>query len=339
MKIAVLEVVSAGFFGPDPEPSLLREGLAMWSAIIADLMAVPGLVIDTLIQTNCHQQQLRADHVHLWLIDDVAESTVCWEAACENADAALIIAPEFSGMLANLVSAVPQQVMVWNALPETIGLCSDKFELCEHLQRNGISTIPTRVLDWSCPPDFRRGSYVIKPRDGAGSYLVRMVSSLQEWSQVRQEYVGLTETQPLIQPCIAGRSVSMAGWFGDSGMTLLPIAEQHLSEDGQYRYLGGQIPANMTESEAAAVSHLFRNATESLPGLRGYIGADMILPIDDPLSPVLVEINPRFTTSYVGYRQLWSRSPWPEWLSGKPLDWSWNAAQRTVRFRADGTWE
>jgi predicted ATP-grasp superfamily ATP-dependent carboligase len=30
----------------------------------------------------------------------------------------------------------------------------------------------------------------------------------------------------------------------------------------------------------------------------------MILPDDSPQQPVVVEINPRLTTSYIGYRQL-----------------------------------
>jgi predicted ATP-grasp superfamily ATP-dependent carboligase len=41
-----------------------------------------------------------------------------------------------------------------------------------------------------------------------------------------------------------------------------------------------------------------------VPGLRGYVGVDLIVPDDNPDRPIVVEINPRLTTSYIGYRRL-----------------------------------
>lgn len=337
MRIAVLEVVTAGFFGPDPEPSLRSEGLAMWSALITDLAALPDTQVITVLEQQCQTVVPASCAVDCRIAQGPVEAAQQWATALQDADSALVIAPEFSELLRKLVEAMPQHVTVWNAAPDTIDVCSDKLRLCEHLQQRRIPTIATCVVDWSHSQDFSRGSSVIKPRDGAGSYLVRRVSNQQAWFQVREEYAGSTETQALLQPYIPGRSLSIAGWFSESGTTVLPIAEQHLSAEGEFRYLGGQIPADMTDQERKAVTQLFRDATESLPGLRGYIGADVILPDDDPLAPVLVEINPRFTTSYVGYRRAWSQSPWPQWLQQQPLSKSLSFAAHTVRFQADGT--
>jgi predicted ATP-grasp superfamily ATP-dependent carboligase len=41
-------------------------------------------------------------------------------------------------------------------------------------------------------------------------------------------------------------------------------------------------------------------ACEAIPGLRGYVGVDLVLSDTDA---VLIEINPRLTTAYVGLRR------------------------------------
>jgi predicted ATP-grasp superfamily ATP-dependent carboligase len=48
-------------------------------------------------------------------------------------------------------------------------------------------------------------------------------------------------------------------------------------------------------------------------GLCGYVGVDLIIPESMPRQPVVVEINPRLTTSYLGYRAL-AESNLAEWL-------------------------
>ena len=54
----------------------------------------------------------------------------------------------------------------------------------------------------------------------------------------------------------------------------------------------------------AAVDELLDNVLKSIPGLFGYLGIDLLIPNSAPESPLIVEINPRLTTSYTGYRKL-----------------------------------
>ncbi|MEZ5950145.1 MAG: ATP-grasp domain-containing protein [Planctomycetaceae bacterium] len=62
----------------------------------------------------------------------------------------------------------------------------------------------------------------------------------------------------------------------------------------------------------------------AIPGLKGYIGIDLLV---DPLGqapPVVLEVNPRLTTSYLGYRTLATTSfaPWILGHENKPeLNW------------------
>jgi hypothetical protein len=69
-------------------------------------------------------------------------------------------------------------------------------------------------------------------------------------------------------------------------------------------------------------------ACRSVPGIRGYVGIDLVVPDQAPHRPVVVEINPRLTTSYLGYRAL-AENNLAEWmlLPGR--------FERCVRWRKD----
>jgi predicted ATP-grasp superfamily ATP-dependent carboligase len=68
------------------------------------------------------------------------------------------------------------------------------------------------------------------------------------------------------------------------------------------QYLGGRIPADISPESAALIEDLIHSTCKTIPGLKGYLGIDLLLP--EAGTPLVVEINPRVTTSYVGYRRL-----------------------------------
>jgi predicted ATP-grasp superfamily ATP-dependent carboligase len=74
-----------------------------------------------------------------------------------------------------------------------------------------------------------------------------------------------------------------------------------LSDDGRLRYLGGELPLAAGLADRAAA--LAQRAIAALPATVGYIGIDLVLG-RDPLGSEddVIEVNPRFTTSYVGLR-------------------------------------
>ncbi len=57
----------------------------------------------------------------------------------------------------------------------------------------------------------------------------------------------------------------------------------------------------MQHPESAGAMKLACSGTSLIPGLRGYVGVDMVLSEDAVL---LIEINPRITTSYIALRQV-----------------------------------
>ena len=83
----------------------------------------------------------------------------------------------------------------------------------------------------------------------------------------------------------------------------LLAGEQRLSTDGRFHYLGGSLPLPTDLSDRCF--RLAWQALNTIPGLRGYVGVDLVLgEAADGSEDWLIEINPRLTTSYVGLRAL-----------------------------------
>jgi len=61
-----------------------------------------------------------------------------------------------------------------------------------------------------------------------------------------------------------------------------------------------------------------QHVVQALPGLRGLVGVDYIQTKD---GPVVLEINPRATTSYAGLRAAMAQNPLRCWLQNEPWQW------------------
>ncbi|HET6425002.1 MAG TPA: ATP-grasp domain-containing protein [Planctomycetaceae bacterium] len=334
MRIAVLEAVCAGLCGENPPPSLLAEGLAMWRALIEDLLLNPQVTIETVVDDRWFAMTPSLSRVHAWRVSDVTESMTCWQNCLDDTEATWIIAPECDGLLQQLVEMLPPSHRSWNASPEAIALCADKLALAQHLARHSVATIPTVSETWQSPPHFDEDSkFVIKPRDGAGSQLVRRIADQAAWKNSRQEYRGAGDPPAIRQPFIPGTPLSIAGWFDRNGVQWFPVAEQVLGED--FVYCGGVIAARVDDEAHATVQRLVTVAVATIPGLQGYVGFDVLLPERRLDTPVLVEINPRLTTSCLGIRRL-CRGDWLASLMtdpSKPLEWH---TDRRIEFTSQG---
>jgi tyramine---L-glutamate ligase len=225
MRIAVLEAVCAGLCGADPPPSLLAEGRAMWRALIEDLLAIPDVTVETVVDDRWFAKTPASPRVHAWRVTDITETMKCWDSCLEDTDAAWIIAPECDGMLEKLVAAAPGSHYLFNATPEAIRLCADKFALAQHLEEHHIATIPTECETWIQPPVFEREAWVIKPRDGAGSQGLRIIEDLPNWETMRDDERAQGHGEAIRQPYLRGEPLSIAGWFHAGGVEWFPVAD------------------------------------------------------------------------------------------------------------------
>jgi predicted ATP-grasp superfamily ATP-dependent carboligase len=181
---------------------------------------------------------------------------------------------------------------------------------------------------------------VVKPVDGAGSWLTFAIrqGDAAAWERVAGEYsaTGVLD-RAIVQPFVAGQAVSVGCFCDESRIELLPVARQQLT-DGDFQYQGGTIPADIPRSAADSIHELVRTACRAIPGLYGYLGVDLLLPERNPQSPLVVEINPRLTTSYVGYQRLCldnlAQRLLPGAASGTLPELRWKPGR--ISFRADG---
>ena len=298
MRILVYEHLTAHGLGRDPaEPmhAMYREGLAMRDAISEDLARIGGV-------------------------------EVVFTGPC---DSAVLIAPETDGVLLQLAKAFPQ------ALGPSFGaiaLTSDKLALANHWREHGVRTPATSDRE---PNSCETFPVVWKPRDGCGSTATFLLKDAFDVARAKASIAAGKHAGPMIlQEFVPGQAASVAFLFGPAGYVPLVSCLQHLSYDGRFHYLGGELPitaercmlagrasdgvarpslarpANNTETRehrdlAERAEALASHAVACVPGLKGYIGVDLVLgDAPDGTQDYAVEINPRLTTSYIGLRAL-----------------------------------
>ena len=325
MRILLFEYVTGGGWNePELPTSLANEGWSMWRAVLEDLVAESGLRVLTLLDQRLALANSfpALAQVDVLVVERAGPKELAERlaAVARTCDAAFFIAPETDGVLATLCRQMIGLIPTWNASPAAIERCGDKWQTFQLWQAAEIPTIPTRLLSHIDAADYPvdHGPQVVKPRDGAGSVGLKTVSTRAAWDAFRQRICQTgTEDRWLVQPLHVGQPLSVAALFDNGHLCeLFPIAEQQLSADGRFTYQGGCVPARHT---ATVILPLIVSISQLLPGLHGYIGFDLLA---NESGWQFVEINPRLTSSYLGYRQL-VNSP-PRYLlrpGSSPLQW------------------
>lgn len=336
MRLFIYEYTSAVEVGADPLAQKLRgEGWTMLSAVLDDFSRVSGVTIVTLL---AERRDLPFANVTCPVASPGSEHAVFTELAAAY-DATLVIAPECNGILEE------RQRWIEEAGGQSLGsnleathLCSDKLALGRHWQEHGIANPPCWPLAEALELESLRFPAVCKPRDGAGStatFLIRERSELRACAE-RARHEGWTGAL-LAQPFVPGQAASVALLIGPRQVISLMPAAQHLSEDGRFHYTGGTVP--LAHSLRARAESLARRAVASVPGLRGYVGVDLVLgEAGDGSQDWAIELNPRWTTSYIGLRALSEMNlaeALLKVLRGEPVS-SLPWRDGSIQFSADG---
>lgn len=345
MEIFVYEHLTAGAAlgqrNDEPPASLRREGAAMAGCVCADFAAIPGVGVVTL----CGDTSVLPEcpNVRVQRASGAAERHQWFEEYGRRCDWTLIVAPENDGILEQL-SATSDRCRARRLGPSlsTIALAADKQATAEHLRRAGIpvpqgivvgpsdiasleETVRASSLDFPC---------VLKPRRGAGSQHVQLVRNLKDVAE-RPAAVG----ECRIEQYCPGRAASAACLCGPAGWLPLPPCRQRLGGTSGFEYLGGSLPLDLALDQRA--SRLVRRVIESLPGLLGYVGIDLVLgDAEDGRDDYVIEVNPRLTTSYVGLRAATHQNLAKAMLAvamGEPCELQFSSDR--VVFLADGSIE
>jgi len=308
MRVFVYEYTGAQADGT-LSASLRAEGRAMLSAVLADFRRIPGVEAVTL-----------AGAEHRAAFADLAGS----------ADFTLLIAPEFDDILAERCRWVEEaDGRLLGPSRAAVGLTGDKLRLAEHLRAAGVPTPACFALSASSIPL----PFICKPRHGAGSQVTFLIHDANDVPAcIAQAAAEGWHGELLLQQYVAGVAASVAFLVGPRAHVPLLPARQLLSYDGRFHYLGGQVPLSGELGRRAV--DLARHAVEQVPGLRGFVGVDVVLGNEDQV----IEINPRLTTSYVGLRALAETNLAEAMLRvalGEEESLRWREGE--VYFRADGT--
>ncbi len=309
MRVFVYEYLTARGLGADPADllhSMYREGRAMRDAAAADFAALPGCEVATL--------------------DGVSEADepAAFATRAATADWSLVVAPEFDGVLAarcRWVQASGGRLLGPDLA--AVELTSDKLALADHWREHGV---PTPATTDRAPTACEAFPVVWKPRDGCGSTATFLLRDRFESSRA-QAVAAREHAGPMIlQEFVPGLPASVAFLCGPGGNVPLLPAAQHLSDDGRFRYRGGEIPLPPDLAERAV--RVAARAVACVPGLCGFVGVDLILGDE---RDVAVEINPRLTTSYVGLRALAADN-----LAGELVRVASGDARRPIRWHDGG---
>jgi predicted ATP-grasp superfamily ATP-dependent carboligase len=309
MRILLYEFITGGGLAGRPVPrSLAREGLAMRAALLQDLAAIgTHRVVAATDSRFAHPAPAGVDML-------VVRGTADIDALIRNSDAVWLIAPETGRCLERLAAGIERSgTMLLGPDAAAVRIAADKSRLPRRLARIGIDHPETLVLAAAvnAPVAGRRIGYpiVLKPARGAGCRGVRLVRHARELPVAIDAAHRASGTRPgcrssngaggplVMQRYMRGPAVSVSLLANGHRAVPLAINAQRITAAPAFAYRGGSTP--FEHPLAAASAAAATRTCGAIPGLRGFVGVDLVL---TDAGPVVIEVNPRVTMAYLGLR-------------------------------------
>lgn len=320
MRVFISEYVCGGAWPEQTlDSSLVVEGRAMLLTLLHDFLRIPHVSVVTTWdpRSGAFPAELSESLVTV-PISSPADEARQFRRLCDECDAAIVIAPEFHGVLEARVETASALTRLIGCNSPATRLCGDKLSLASFLERSGIPTVFTerfelQSADVSSCDVLSPFPCMIKPQDGAGSTLTFRVDSPSELERVTQQLLIDDDGFEFVkQPFVDGLSVSCAAIVsaGQGGsvekcrIDVLPPCQQILSADGRFSYDGADFPCGLDPSACDRVIDLVHRCCEAIPGIGGYVGFDVLVPHATDSEPLVVDINPRLTTGYLLWRKM-----------------------------------
>ena len=302
MRILVHEFVSGGgLAGRDVPVSLAREGLAMLTALIADLAAIRRHQIVTTVDPRFALPT--PSGVEVVTLSPGSEGRAALDALIASADAVWLVAPETNRCLERLAVRVERsRKTLLGSGAMAIRRASDKARLPRRLARHGVPHPKTRVLrpgaDWRKAAREVGYPLIVKPARGAGCKgvcLARNVRELRDAVDITRRANGSESL--LLQRYVTGTAASVSLLADGRRAVALTVNAQSVRASTPFSYRGGKTPLDHPLAGKAVETAL--RTCQAFPGLRGYVGVDVVLTESEA---VVIEVNPRLTTAYLGVR-------------------------------------
>jgi predicted ATP-grasp superfamily ATP-dependent carboligase len=311
LNLLILEwICGGGYSGQKLSSSILSEGYAMLRCLISDCKKA-GHTVTTFLDQRLisFNPPNKADK-----IIPISSRDGFYRTLSEISglfDAVYVVAPESGRILENAVKTVEKTGGTsLNCKSEAIKRVSNKMTTFETLKIHGLKVPETFLVKIDEKPNVIKGltknlgyPVIFKPLDGVSCGGLSVVKTENDIIMALTKVVkDSTSEQFIIQKQINGKNASVCV-FSDGNKALSVTLNQQFvtvaSPEDESKYYGGAVPYNHPlEKESMNVAE---KAVEAMKGLKGYVGVDMVL---TDREPVVMEINPRLTVSYVGLQSV-----------------------------------
>jgi tyramine---L-glutamate ligase len=302
MRILLLEYVTGGGLLPGDLPqSLLAEGSLMIEALASDFLEIADA--HATILRDCRLPIPKAwrhdPRLEVIRIDTPDAFETNWRLQIDRCDAVWPIAPESGGTLERLSRDVEVSGRLLLGCPSAaIRLAASKSATAQRLAARGVAVANTASLRaGETPENF---PVVVKPDDGAGCDGIRIIRNSEDW-RAWLEASTATETairNPVVQALVDGIPSSLSVLFSHGTALLLSGNRQVIRRSGG-RFALESCRVNAVFASDHDLQGVADAVSRALPELWGYAGIDFV---ETSQGPVILEINPRLTTSYAGLR-------------------------------------
>ena len=293
-------VTGGGWPGTHIPPRLAGEALAILRALLADLRAWGRFPVVTTRDRRLPTPGLNADRIIDLDPEAYPESLLDLGRACGSA---LVVAPESGGALERVSALLSGAgVALLGSPPPAVAVAANKWECHRRFVLAGLPTPMTVcVTPAAAEAAATRLGYpvVVKPLDGAGCEGVGLATNVGVLRAALSRPALHDATSVLVQSYVPGRAASVSLLVAEKRSIALSLNGQQIRAGVQFAYDGGV--ASLPHPRSAEARELAQEAVALVPGLRGYVGVDLILGEE---TCWLIEINPRPTTSYVGLRRV-----------------------------------
>jgi predicted ATP-grasp superfamily ATP-dependent carboligase len=297
MKILVSEFITGGGLCGEPLPlSLAKEGQMMLSAIVSDLSDIDNSEIEVTLEPRCSVENLPQNvikNIHVHIINNNYQESL--RRLCRDVDAVWLIAPEPDGFLEEVSWIVTkEETLLIGSSPDVIKLVSSKATTTSYLIDHNIQAIETIMAKEAVDLPQSSSGWIVKPDQGAGCEQVFFCETKDDVESA------VTQCEKaIVQPMIEGTPASLSMLCNKGECVVIGYNEQMIEwQENRLRYVGTKV--NSLLAHKAQFDQLAKSVSAALPELKGYIGMDMII---NDAQVMVVEINPRLTTSYVGLRE------------------------------------
>ncbi|MFK8027728.1 MAG: ATP-grasp domain-containing protein [Gammaproteobacteria bacterium] len=294
MRLFVTEFITGGGFANHPLPEgLKQEGLLMLNSVLADCLRIHDVQLSTSLDSRI---TINTKHLSIFSINNSTRYMQQLSRMAHNCDYAWVIAPESSGVLESIVSRfVEENIPVINCDANTIRITGDKIECTSRLLSAGICAPINFSL--SDAQQYKQ-KVVIKNRFGVGCEGLKICDSGVHGLENINDF-----NHWVVQPYIDGEQLSLSLLCNAGKAIILTCNKQIFYGVDEPKLKACLVNAVSIDK---AMEALANNIAKTFPGLSGYVGVDIIKTSDDY---VVIDINPRLTSSYAGLNDVLMSNP------------------------------